>query len=743
MAAPAWLQRRDPGLATVRQAVRVAAAACIGFYLARYVLDDGVLATYALFAAFALGFLSRVSGPVVHKVLTLLGCMVVGAVLITLASLLAGNLALAVSGMVVFGFLIAFAGVGGPRLVGLTAGLQLLFILPDFPPYALHSLPSRLLGLVFGVGLLIVADLLLWPDLKAVSTKQRLAVAADALSIMLFRRAAHAIGYRPEDAAGAPPQGGAATFTDAEEAAEAIRPSRLPPEARPASAGRTDQALSHASALLRYALARLGQLPDDPLPPPAAAQLLAGAGRGARDSATALRGGSVPETAELTAALTVARDERRRTPAQPLSAEAHAINLALVIADAVWAMTAAVRVANGAPVEDSPGNRTGREERFPYAYATTLQLWWQRFAVNLTPRSVYFQGAVRVALALGVARLVAGELNLQHGFWVLLATLTLLRGRAVDTSVALRPAIIGTIGGVLVAALLLLIVGNDTNVYAALLPPVIVVALASTIFGLGWTQALFTLTITLVFSQLASASVTLAEVRLTDVLLGAVIGVTAGLLAWPRGADGEMSRSAALFLARSGTLIRETARELTTAAPPSTRDVHTVLRFTQSHRASGCSPDSTVPGRLNPSVVTAGNNDAISGVKRAMVLADSSYQMYQTQRRSPAQSMVDWQAVLAAGHHIVRGSELLREESTPGSLAPWRDLVDRSAERVADACEELAGKIYRDRAPHLARVDIPEAPDGRVVDIQAWLAGIRDDLARIGSTPTDPHLTAP
>ena len=51
-------------------------------------------------------------------------------------------------------------------------------------------------------------------------------------------------------------------------------------------------------------------------------------------------------------------------------------------------------------------------------------LWWHRFREHLTPRSVYFQGAVRLALALSAARLLAGVLNLSHGFWVLLAILT-------------------------------------------------------------------------------------------------------------------------------------------------------------------------------------------------------------------------------------------------------------------------------------------------------------------------------
>ena len=52
----------------------------------------------------------------------------------------------AAAGMFVLGFAVSFVGVGGPRLVGLAAGMQLLYILPCFPPYDPGSLGDRLAG---------------------------------------------------------------------------------------------------------------------------------------------------------------------------------------------------------------------------------------------------------------------------------------------------------------------------------------------------------------------------------------------------------------------------------------------------------------------------------------------------------------------------------------------------------------------------------------------------------------------
>ena len=95
-------------------------------------------------------------------------------------------------------------------------------------------------------------------------------------------------------------------------------------------------------------------------------------------------------------------------------------------------------------------------EPFWYATRSTAELWFIRIRGHLTPRSVFFQNAIRLALGLAVARLVAGLLDLSHGFWVLLATLTLMRTSCLTaTRAAVIPAFIGTvIGGLLMAVVL-------------------------------------------------------------------------------------------------------------------------------------------------------------------------------------------------------------------------------------------------------------------------------------------------
>ena len=158
-----WLRRRDPELAAVRRAGRVTIAACVGFYVCRYVVGDPTMALYALFGCIALGVLSQTVGPPSQRTRTYGAALAVGLVLATIGTLLAGSTAAAAAGMLVIGFLVAYAGVGGPRVAGVANGLLLLYVLPCFPPYAPDTLGSRITGLVVGVGLLAIADRLLWP----------------------------------------------------------------------------------------------------------------------------------------------------------------------------------------------------------------------------------------------------------------------------------------------------------------------------------------------------------------------------------------------------------------------------------------------------------------------------------------------------------------------------------------------------------------------------------------------------
>ncbi len=701
----AWLRRRDPGLATVRRAARVMLVACVGFYFCRYVLGNPGMAPYALFGAVALGALSQIHGSPGQRARTLLAVLPVGWVLITAGTLLSVNTAAATAGMFVLGFAVSYVGVGGPRLVGLAAGTQLLYILPCFPPYDPGSLVWRLAGLTLAVLLLAAAELVLWPDPPPVPYTEKLADAVAALAGCMVAVADRWSGH--PDAR----ERLAALLPHAADAADALRPSRLPPTQRPASAGRRDRALTSASGTARLLLGRTLDLhlaeDRDAVDLPAAAALLRQVASCADAAAEWLRGaGPVPDTDRIAAALVEFRAARAATSPDGIPSDRLRLgSLALSLGEWTKSLVAAVRIAAGAPVGPDATPPEAQPGPLWFAYRSTPQLWWHRLREHLTPRSVYFQGALRLAAALAAARLLAGVLDLSHGFWVLLTILTLLRTSAAETRSTLWPALVGTLAGSAVAAVLL-VVGVPPTAYAVALPFVMLVGFAAgPLLGLGWAQALFTVVIALVFAQVSPVDWRLAEARVVDVVIGAAIGVLIGLFAWPRGGSGELHRAAGTFLAAASGVVRET-----------------VAVVAEGHR----------PGAALPRARATG------------LLADASYALYQSEHHMPG--ALDWQATLVAGHHAVRGAEVLVRACPAGGLLPCVAPLSASAVDVAGRYLQVAaGLLTRDRDAITSLPPVPPPAEwptdlGQdlyfVADLRVWIEGLRDDLGRIAEPGT-------
>jgi uncharacterized membrane protein YccC len=696
----AWLRRRDPALTSIRRGARVTLVACLGFYTCRYGLGNPTLATYALFGAVGMGVLAQIPGTPGQRARTLLAVLPVGCLLVTAGTLLSVSTWSAVAGMLFFGFLVSYAGVGGPRLTGLAAGVQLLYILPSFPPYDPGSLGYRLAGLTVAVVLLAVAERLLWPDPPPVPYA---ALLADALAATAGSLSALAAAFGGDE------HGRDRTeerLTEANRAAEAARSYRLSPGQRPASAGRRDRALSQTGGLVRLILGDTIDLAPEvdrkSAHSQAVAALLRQVAAGAEAAARSLRGEAPPPRPEPVAE---ALDDFRRTrrhvvPDGEDADRLRAGSLALSIGEWTLATITTVRVARGAPVHLTPTPPADRPGPFWYAHRPAPLLWWQRYVDHLTPRSVYFQGALRLAVALAVARGVAGVLDLSHGFWVLLATLAVLRTSAAHTRSALRPVLIGTVVGSALAGGLLL-VGASPQLYEALLPVVMLVGFtAGPLLGLGWSQALFTLVISLVFAQLAPVNWRLAEARVLDVAIGAVIGVLIGLVAWPRGSDGEMRRTMAGFLDAGAAVVRQTIAVLAASAPP---------------------------------------GSALPEARRQGVLAEASYALYHGERHAPPR--LDWPAVLHAGHHVVGGADaLLLHSHAPAEPLPGHQRLTSYADAVGGGYERLATALLR---PEQARTGpAPADPGGwpvdagldlyRLSDLRVWLDGLAQDLAAIG-----------
>ncbi|WP_328490668.1 FUSC family protein [Streptomyces zaomyceticus] len=638
--------------AAVRRSVRVTLAAAAGFYLFLYGFDSPVAATYALFAAVAMAGLSHIPGTGRQRAATLVPVVPACWVLITIGTYLSVRTWSAVLGMLVVGFTLAFMAVGGPRPAGAAPGLQLMYILPSFPPYVPESLGERLVGATAGLALLILAEAFVLPDrARTVPYRELAARAADSAG-----RCADALGSAPYTL-------GDTALRAAREFSGGLRSSRVPEAERPAGPSVRARGLAHTGLAARTLLGRLTELPPLPGDP--------SAGRAGPEVLLAVRDASLETAARLRgrenavaarSRLREARQALARGPGPDAAPAALRRQAAVLeVADAALAMSAAAEIAvrGRAASAAAPG-------RFWYARMRAPQLWWRRLSGHAGQRSVFFQNAVRIALALAAARTIAGLDTLPHGFWMLLATLTLTRTTARQTRSTVRAALTGTLVGALVVAALLALVGTDTAVYAAALPPLMLVAFTlGPVKGVGWAQAMFTMVVALVFAQLAPATWQLAEFRLLDVVAGSAVGAVFGLLAWPRGAHDELRRAVA-------TMLRSAAE--------------TVVATTAQLAAGGArAPVATAPGHRS--------------LQHALIMAESAYAQYRSEPKEPAapEDARDWQAALMSGHHTLWGADRLLVPPEPAVAPPLdrepAEAVTRIGDRVAAGMLLLSARL--------------------------------------------------
>ena len=164
---------------------------------------------------------------------------------------------------------------------------------------------------------------------------------------------------------------------------------------------------------------------------------------------------------------------------------------------------------------------------------------------TFSARSVVLQNSLRLAAALSLARLLGGLLDVENAFWVLFATLSVMRTTAIRTGATALQAVLGTLIGFAVAVPLLLAIGTSDDLHLYLLPIVIVCGLLAGSINVVWGQAGFTVIVSVLFDLVEPRGWEIGVIRVQDVALGAAAGVVLGLAAWPRGAAGQLAQSLA------------------------------------------------------------------------------------------------------------------------------------------------------------------------------------------------------
>jgi uncharacterized membrane protein YccC len=132
---------------------------------------------------------------------------------------------------------------------------------------------------------------------------------------------------------------------------------------------------------------------------------------------------------------------------------------------------------------------------------------------------------------------VASLSGVQHGFWVALGTLSVLRTTAASTGSTAMRALAGTAVGFVAGALLLLAIGTGPAALWTVLPFAVFIAAyapGTAPFAVG--QAAFTVTIVVIFNLLAPAGWQVGLLRIEDVAIGCAVSLAVGAAFWPRGA---------------------------------------------------------------------------------------------------------------------------------------------------------------------------------------------------------------
>lgn len=724
---------REARRRALRKGARVAVAASTAFYAARFGLGNAQVAVFATLAVIALLSVADFGGRAPARARAYAIALACGLALVALGTPISDDTPVATALTFVVTLAIGLvARLGRGAATGATA-LILLFVVSCGIPAAASALPDRLLGVAIGGVLSLLAALLLWPDRPEQERREALARAYGELAQGARRLSAD------RDAG--------AERREARAAAEAALPWEGADADRPSGTADRDRAirrLAEVADRLLVLLARMRAATPPHGPPDADRALLDRLGDALDGVAAALAppaGGRAPDPAEI---LSLAQDYRARTEselaesllageAQPrLAADAQrsvaGVGLA---AGAALAARESVPASGGPAAEAIDGPFAGRGLAAPPSRGAAVAA---RLRALLTPGSVALHDALRLALALAVARGVAGAFELKHGFWVVFATLIVVRTNAVSTRATAAQALAGTLTGAAAGVGIIVASGGGTTFLAAILPLVIAIAVTGAAFGTIGSQAGFTVLIIVLFSIVRPTGWELGLLRVEDVLVGLAIGIAIGLFTWPRGAAAQLSRAIAAQVEAAGAYL----------------SAATLLRL--GH----------------------GDRGALEGLRRAasdsIRRADDTLTVAVTERpRSGA--MERYADVLVAGRRLWLAADLMAARPVTGADLPagggalLASLSER-AEGFAVRCSEIAAAIRAGRtagpadpapptleltgrsatlAERAAGRDAASARStARLLRTRAWVLAAGDDveaLARAATRAGRPGLT--
>ena len=162
----------------------------------------------------------------------------------------------------------------------------------------------------------------------------------------------------------------------------------------------------------------------------------------------------------------------------------------------------------------------------------------------LSGRSVVVRNSLRTGLGLALAVATTQLFPVQHGFWVVLASISVLRSTALTTGTTVLRAVLGTCGGFAVGAVLIELLGVNPVVMWLMLPVVaFLAAFVPKLWSFAAGQAAFTMLVLIVFNLIHPSGWQVGLLRIEDILVGGTVGAVVSTLLWPRGTGNAVQRA--------------------------------------------------------------------------------------------------------------------------------------------------------------------------------------------------------
>ena len=592
-----WIRAHDPDLLATKRSVRAAIVMPLIFALAHLLFSNPQVSLFGAFGSFALLLLVDFPGRPRTRLISYVALFLVASCFIALGTVVSTHRVAAVVVMAVVGFAVLFAGILTPLAATASTAALLTFVLPVAVAQPPSAVGPRLVGWALAGAACIPACMLIWPTPWHDNLRRRLSAALSAVGrlaqayaegrfdpeaqraveseLLMLREQFRGTPYPPTG-----PVGGAVALAKLVGRVEWVAGNAM---LLGKQGGSSELSTSRAvTSMVAETLHRSASLICDGTAHPVDDPVLIEAVQEATRRLDHLIGTEL--NAEVSTLMNVESEgtlpassgsetqgrRGRESIASSLDPSFHARALGIateMVADAAL---------------EAAGAQVVGDRRLSAADEPPARLLTRRLTSHLSFRSVWFRNAVRGAAGLALAVGVVEVTNVQHGFWVVLGTLSVLRSNALGTGATALRAVAGTAVGFVVGSAIMIVVADHTVLLWVLLPlAVLVSGVAPSMISFAAGQAGFTVVVIILFNIIDPAGWRVGLTRIEDVAIGCAVSVVVGILFWPRGATAALGRALSNAFVSSSGYLADAVDRLTTT----TRHVDTEPGQRASHGA--------------------------------------------------------------------------------------------------------------------------------------------------------------